>query len=165
MNLSDVARITRTAQQAVKDLDKHGQAIFRSTRDWQSPLRSGSGPGCKNDHADPTGRTVVNPDPLALEHGLLCAELNALHHAAEAISARLLRLAPVNPAEVERGRVNTTPACLVCGGPAIPVRRGLCDRCRQAHRRAGQPPLEDFKRLRQRELEAARVVVHEHEVA
>lgn len=170
MNLSDVARIAAQGQQTVKLLDKHGLTLFRATKDWQSPLRSGGAAGCKGEHGDPTATTAAanldgNGDPLALEHGLLVGELNAFLAAAVALSNRLHRLAPIDPNAVDRGRVNLVPSCIVCAGPAIPIRRGMCPKDHQAWLRADKPDLEGFKRQRQRAEDAAKVVVHEHEVA
>lgn len=152
MNKSDLPRIAKTAAAAIKLLDKHGQALFTATHDWQSPLRSGGAAGCKGDHADPTPQQVIKPDPLTLEHAALVADLEAFQTAALNLGARLQRLAPIDPTKIDRGRQNTVPACIVCAGPAVPVRRGMCDACRKAWERADHPDVSAFRKQRLRDL-------------
>lgn len=165
MNRSDIPRVAKTASTAVKLLEQHGQALFAATQDWQSPLRSSGAAGCKGDHADPTPQQVIKPDPLTQEHQALVAELEAFMTASVNLATRIQRLAPIDPNKVERGRVNLVPSCVVCTGPAIPIRRGMCPKDHQAWLRAGKPDLEGFKRQRQRDEDEAKAKRHEHEVA
>jgi hypothetical protein len=165
VNRSDIPVVIKTAEAATKLLDRHGTQLWKATHDWQSPLRSGGAAGCKGDHADPTPQQVIAPDPMALEHAELVAELEAFWTAAANLGVRIQRLAPIDPNSVNRGRVNLVPSCIVCGGPAIPIRRGMCPKDHQAWLRADKPDLEGFKRQRQREEAEAREKRHEHEVA
>jgi hypothetical protein len=92
-------------------------------------------------------------------------ELNKLH---SRLTSDLRRLrwfiTEANPDKPPLERVNTVPACIVCAGPAVQPRRGMCDACRKAWERADKPDLTAFKKDRLRQL-APPPVVHEHEVA
>lgn len=145
MNRSDLPRISKVAASTVKLLDRHGRALWDATKDWESPLRSGGAAGPKGEHSDPTPAQVINPDPLTLEHAALLADLEAFNRAAQALASRLIRLTPIDPRTITRGRVNLVPSCIVCAGPAIPIRRGMCDTDYRAWRRAGMPDLTTFK--------------------
>lgn len=164
MNRSDLPRIAAQGRKVDGELDKHGHVLWASTYDWQSPLRSGGAKGCKGDHADPTAGSVITPDPLALLHG----ELKALLRLKDRVDADLLALVnkvlPIDPNAVDRSRLSQVPACIVCSGPAVPVRRGLCPACYQAWLRADMPDLEGFKRTRAKRLEDEQRVRHEHEL-
>ena len=96
-------------------------------------------------------------------HRRLADLLRSKRYADEALAAFVYRHKPVDPNMVDRSRPNLVPACIVCSGPAIPVRRCMCDACRKAFDRADHSDLERFKRERQREAIAASAVVHEHE--
>lgn len=160
MNRSDVPRVAAVGAACAAELDRLGQSVFTATHDWQSPLRSGgSGPNGKGGHGDPVVQTFLSPDPLALEHAALVGEIEAFHSAAIALTARLRRLAPIDPTKIDRGRKNTVPACLVCAGPAPRCRRGLCDGCYTAWLRAGRP---DFVSFRNQRLVALQEPDREH---
>jgi hypothetical protein len=163
LNRSDIPRIAAQGAAVVKLIDKHAVSLFKATQDWQSPLRSSGAAGCKGEHADPTPATAIDPDPLALAHAEFVALLNAKDKADAALAAFVYHYKPIDPHSIDRNRPNLVPACIVCGGPAIPIRRGMCDACRKAFERTDHDDLERFKRERQREMQAARV--HEHEVA
>lgn len=148
MNKGDIPRVVRNVHAAAAELDRLGPALYEATHDWQSPLRSGGAKGPKGDHADPTPQTAMDPDPLALEHADLVADIARLDEAAASLTARLRRLAPIDPNKVERGRVNTVPACMVCAGPAPRCRRGMCDSCYTAWLRADRPDIYAFRKER-----------------
>lgn len=153
MNLSDIPRIITAGHAAATAVDRLGAKLFKDTRDWQSPLRSGASKGPKNQHSDPTGTAAANPDALALEHEGLVDDLMAYYVAASKLTDRLHRLAPIDPNKVERGRVNTVAVCLACAGPAPRCRRGFCDACYTAWIRKGRPDMVRFCRERRAELQ------------
>jgi len=193
MNRSDIPLIAKNGDYVDKLLRQYGEPLFRATHEWQTPLRSGGAAGCKGDHADPTGTVAAgnldgDGDPLALAHDeylrLLEAKRTAdaklaaivghkrlvdimrcKQYADEALATFIDLHRPIDPNRIDRGRVNLVPSCIVCGGPAIPIRRGMCDACRKAFERVGHDDLERFKRERHREAMAATARVHEHEVA
>lgn len=144
----DPTRISRQGFAVAGLVEKHGPALLKATRDWQSPLRSGGAKGPKGDHADPTYGAVAAPDPIAKEHGELVAALDAYHKAGVDLEARIRRLLPINPNHVQRGRINSVPTCLTCDGPAPRCRRGLCDSCYTAWLRAERPDMHAFRRDR-----------------
>lgn len=149
MNKSDIPRMQRAMRASLEVIDAHAAPMFAATHDWQYSLSAGaSGPQGKGGHGDPTVNSVLYPDPLALEHNLLVAELEAADRALEAVASRLRRLAPIDPNKVQRGRVSEVPACIVCTGPAVPCRRGMCDACRKAYDRAGKGDLMAFTKAR-----------------
>lgn len=148
MNKADIPRVVRNIHSAASELDRLGADLFEATHDWQSPLRSAGAKGPKGDHADPTLATVMAPDPLALEHAALVAEIGLLDKAAAALVARLRRLEPIDPKKLERGRVNSVPACIICGGPAPRCRRGMCDADYTAWLRAERPDIYLFRKER-----------------
>lgn len=159
--------VIQQAQRLSSVLERNGETLYAATHDWQSPLRSGGGPGCKNDHADPTLTSVIQPDVMALRH----TEYKRLLRAKDVADSDLLAFHqandPIDPNAVQRGRLTTDPGCLVCTGPAPAGhrRRGMCDSCRKRWERADRPSLEEFRRLWHREQEAATVRLHEHEEA
>lgn len=163
MNRSDLPRLVVQLQRAATTVDRYGPALWDATHDWQSPLRSGGGPTGKGGHSDPTLAVVLRPDPLALEHKRLVNELDSLYKAAAAVEATLLRLKPIDPDKVERGRQNAVPPCLACFDPAPQPRRGFCVACYHAWRRADMPDLTSFSRQRRAE-QAPPVKQYEHEV-
>lgn len=193
MNRSDIARIAHQGRKLSVLLEQHGPPLFTATKDWQTPLRSGGAPGGKGGHSDPTGLTASanlqgEGDPLAVVHdeyqALLRAKrlvdaklaqivghkrlvdlLKSKEYADNQLAAFVYRHKPIDPNTLTRGRVNLVPSCIVCSGPAIPIRRGMCEADYRAWMRANQPDLEGFKRARQREAEAEAAVVHEHEAA
>ena len=148
MNRADIPRVVKNVHAAASELDRLGSAMWTATYDWQSPLRSGGAKGPKGDHADPTPATMLSPDPLALEHAALVAEITALDRAAAAVADRLRRLAPIDPDKVERGRQNSVAACIICAGPAPRCRRGMCDSCYTAWLRAERPDVYSFRKER-----------------
>ena len=172
MNRSDLIRVARNTQHSVDELRKHGDALWNATRDWQGTLRSAGGDGrsSKGSHSDPTYDTafaILQGKGLPHAHDDLVAAIAALDKAALTLAAVIRQLKPLdkNDPSIHRGRQNTVPACIVCAGPAVPARRGMCGTDYQAWLRADRPDLEGFKRQRQREAEAARQPLHEHEVA
>jgi hypothetical protein len=149
LNESDITRIAKTAYATCDDLARHGVKLLRDTSDWQSPLRSGGGgPSCKGEYSDPTPSAVLAPDPLALEKPRLVAAIAGFAEAADELSAIVHRLKAVDPSKVERGRINDVPACIVCSGPAVPCRRGLCGACYKAWKRADEPDITQFRNAR-----------------
>lgn len=165
MNRSDLPRVSSHSRRVTADLDKHGSAVWLSTYDWQSPLRSGGSKGPKGEHADPTLGSVLAPDPLALLHGQYKQLLRAKEAADAAVLAFHQQVLPIDPDKIDRTRRSTVPACIVCSGPAFPARRGMCDTDYRAWLRDDRPDLEGFKRKRQKRLEEEQRVMHEHEVA
>jgi hypothetical protein len=153
VNQADISRIVTAGHAVAAELDRHGRPLLVSTHDWQSPLRSGGAKGPKNQHADPTYTAASNPDALALEHAALVADIQAWHNAGLRLGARLRRLQPLDPNQIERGRVSTVPACIACSGPAPRCRRGLCDACYTAWIRAERPDMHRFRLDRRAELE------------
>lgn len=164
-NQGDVAHILRAAQSTLEQAAPHAGWLFVASRTWQSPLRSGSQPGPKGDHSDPTAANAVNPDPLAQVHGRYLTILEDVDRAMMALSAFVELHKRVDPNSVERGRQTSDPGCTACGGPAPAGHRrsGLCDACRKAWERAGKPSLVTFRRQRQVEAEQAARRLHEHE--
>jgi len=149
MNRSDLPRIATAIHAAASELDRHGQTIFTATHDWQSPLRSSQGgPQGKGGHGDPTYAAYADPDPLALEHGMLVANIEASLKAVTAMAEQLRRLKAINPDEVDRSRQNTIPTCLVCTAPDPRLRRGFCSPCYTAWLRADRPDFVTFRNLR-----------------
>lgn len=164
MNRLDLPRIAALGDKAHRELDKHGLSVWAATYDWQSPLRSGGAKGSKGDHADPTAASVIAPDPLALLHDEYRALLRAKERADAMLLAFFQHVLPIDPDQIDRSRRNQIPACIVCTGPAVPARRGMCDACRKAWERDGSTDLEGFKRRRQRRLDEESRPLHEHEV-
>lgn len=148
MNKGDIPRVVKNVHSAGSELDRLGSDLWEATYDWQSPLRSAGAKGPKGDHADPTPALVLAPDPLALEHAALVAEIGLLDKAAAAVVARLRKLEPIDPKKVERGRVNSVPACIICSGPAPRCRRGMCDTDYTAWLRADRPDIYQFRKER-----------------
>jgi hypothetical protein len=149
VNASDIRRIVTSGHTVASELDRHGPKLLESTYDWQSPLRSGGAKGPKNQHADPTPGAVIAPDALALEHAALVQQIRAWEKSGQELVATLRRLRPVNPDDVERGRVNSVAACMACTGPAPRCRRGLCDACYTAWLREDRPDMHRFRLTRQ----------------
>lgn len=125
---------------------------------------------------DGVGRSTETPDPTAaaaLSRGerdevadlwrAACGELGAALTSLSLAGALLERIFEMG--EARRGRENSVSYCLVCVGPAVPSRRGMCDACRKAHGRAGKPVLvhwrdqEDRVRLRWDGIDPERVAV------
>lgn len=173
MNRSDLIRVARNTEHTLNELRKHGVSLWNATADWQSSLRSGAdGRKAKGDPSDPTyaaAMSVLQGFDRGLEtaHDDFKASIERLDAAALEVAARFRQLMPLdkNDPSIHRGRQNTVPACIVCSGPAFPVRRGMCEADYRAWLRADRPDLEGFKRQRQREVAAAAQIIHEHEVA
>lgn len=148
MNRSDLPRLVRQLERSTTTINRYGIALWDATHDWQSPLRSGGGPTGKGGHSDPTLAVVLRPDPLALEHKRLVNELDALYKAAAEVEATLLRLKPIDPDKVERGRQNAVPPCLACDGPAPQPRAGYCEPCYRAWLRTERMDRVQFRQVR-----------------
>lgn len=148
MNPSDIPRIVKGGHTAATELERLGGDLLKATYDWQSPLRSGGAKGPKGQHADPTPGTALDPDPLALEHDALVAQIEAFEKAGANLASTLRRLAPLREEDVKRGRVNSVPMCLACDGPAPRCRRGLCDSCYTAWLRDDRPDMHSFRQDR-----------------
>lgn len=148
MNRSDLPRLVQQLQRTTRTVTDLGSPLWDATHDWQSPLRSGGGPTGKGGHSDPTLAVVLRPDPLALEHKALVSLLDELYKAATAVEATLLRLKPVDPNKIERGRQNAVPLCNACHDPAPQPRSGYCEPCYRAWLRAGRPDRTGFSKAR-----------------
>ena len=148
-------------------LHRNGRQLWAATFDWQSPLRSGGGPGCKGEHSDPTSSTVLSPDPLATKHAEYKRLLAAKDAADSAIIGFHQRHDPLSEAQADkaRNRVNSDPGCVVCAGPAPAGHRrsGRCDQCRMRWERSGRPDLTTQRAQHQAELTAQAARIHEHE--
>jgi hypothetical protein len=149
LNESDVPRIAKAAYAVCDDLTRHGVKLLKDTKDWQSPLRSGGGgPSCKGEYSDPTPGAALDPDVLALEYDQVVAAIAGLAEATDTLSAIIHRLKAVDPAAVERGRVNEVPRCIICAEGAVPRRRGMCPACYQAWSRGGRGDITLFRKVR-----------------
>lgn len=141
----DIPRIAHTGMRAGHHLEQHGQAIWLSTRDWQTPLSAtGLEPGRGTTRSDPTGRAAIIDDELRHAHHQILAAIDAYEAAATELYGLLERYRPLSERE-RRGagaRVNQVRDCVVCDEPALPrPRRGMCERC---YRRWGRHPGSTF---------------------
>lgn len=157
MNRSDLPRIAARGRFAGELIEAEGGDVWGNTRDWQSPLTSGGGPAGKGGHSDPTAvagvALVLGEDEVARLHERYQQALELYMKAADDIVALHQLVQPVDPARIERGRVNTVPVCVACGDPAPTPRRGLDDKCYKRWQRAGCPTLSDF--IRQQRADVA----------
>lgn len=163
MNKRQLLNVAYSGIVVSRHLEVHGPPLLEAAYDWQSPLRTATGPGPKGDHSDPTFGNVVNPDPNALVYRAYLRLIAAKARADADLAAFHVRHDPLSEAQIQRGRVNQVPPCIDCHGPATPSRAGRCDRCRKRWERAGRPGATITARLHTVELQAASTVHHEHE--
>lgn len=98
----------------------------------------------------PGATTNTIPDP-ATEASKIIGKIKELRRLSHEIECSIRKQLGATNTE----RENTVPQCLICEGPAVPCRRGLCNACRMAHHRAGYPDIEQFKRERRAKLRPA----------
>ncbi len=115
---SDLDKIADALVRCATAIRERGAEALKLTRDWQSPLSSGGGPGPKNGVSDPTGNAATNLlerySGPQFEHAALNLNLNAVHTAALNLHHQLLIVTKngsrrvVDPAEIPEG------ACRSC---------------------------------------------------
>lgn len=115
---SDLVKIADALEACARAVRDRGAEALRLSRDWQSPLASGGGPGPKNGVSDPTGNAAAklmeHSTGPQFEHAALNLNLNAAHAAALDLHHQLLKVTvngsrrQVDPAEIPEG------ACRSC---------------------------------------------------
>lgn len=151
-------------EHTASDLRRHGDLTWSRAEDWTKARRiandSSRGGGVGTGRTDRSIGDQREDDAAARR----LEELTQLATRMESDSIRMRWLIDdACPDKPKLERQNTVPACIVCAGPAVQPRRGMCDACRKAWERADKPELVSFRKERLRSLE--RQVVHEHEVA
>lgn len=151
-------------ERTVNELRRHGDLTWSRAEDWTKSRRiandSSRGGGVGSGRTDRSIGDQRDDDAAARRR----EELATLAARMEADSIRMRwYIDDACPDKPKRERENTVAACIVCSGPAVQPRRGMCDACRKAWERADKPDLTAFKKERLAQMEQR--VIHEHEVA
>ena len=160
MNPRDLARKRDETIAILTDLDDH--TIRELHRRNQHPATDGypsnslaQGTNHPGGHSDPTAtKACQNPphDPIGTTIRDLFAQLAEIHGTAKAIDrARnyAMNITDTHPNHQPAGTHCQACERWVAGGAADPIRRGLCEPCHSAWRRAGSPlPGPDFNHFR-----------------
>lgn len=160
-NKGHVEAIIRNTDQAMNEIARTVVWLWDNSKRWQSPLRSGGAPGPKGDHSDPTAASAITPERLAQVHPELVKSLADLDRAASVVLELVRTHRPMRDSEVDRTRGNTVAICIICDGPAYPVRSGKCNACYKRWIKAKRPDTTTFRLDYQRVRDQR--PVHEHE--